>query len=354
MPLTQLIIRNFRNIEDAGVPLSGRLTLIVGANAQGKTNCLEAVSLILSGVSLRGHHEREMVAHGHKEYRVAGRWQERDGQETRLERLVSIEPLKRRREGPLIPSVAFTPDDLWIIKGAPEARRRFLDELATQISPRYARELKRYQRALAHRNRALKEGAGEAVIGSFEPLLSESGQFIWDMRENLVDQLRLALVMAMDRLAVGEQVQLQFVRGGRALSLSETLMEQLERRRAEEKVRGMTLTGPHRDDLLVMLEGNPADSFASQGQQRTVALGLKLAARGLLEVNTGRRPVVLLDDALSELDVARRQALLGLMAEEEQQTIVTDTESRTFGVLDPLILRVFQGQISPLGGDGAE
>lgn len=343
MSLTSLKIENFRNIKWAHLILSPHLTLLVGDNAQGKTNGLEAISLLLSGTALRGQSEREMVAWGETYYRLTGDWLEGDGVSHR-ERSVGFSPLRRRQASRAIPTVSFSPDDILLIKGSPELRRRFLDQIVAQIHPRYRRELHTYQRALSQRNRALKDQASASVLQSFEPILAASGAYVWHQREEILESLNPVLCATIASLAPEERVGIHLVPGTQGQGRdAEALAAQYRLRLHEERARGVTLTGPHRDDLLVEINGRPANLYASQGQQRTLVLGLKLASRRVLEEQLGQRPVVLLDDVLSELDESRRHHLLTLMSSEHQQTIVTDTETRSFGALSPKVIRVSRG-----------
>jgi DNA replication and repair protein RecF len=350
VPLRTLSAKNFRNLDVTELALDARLTLLVGPNAQGKTNCLEAIMLLVGHVALRGQPEREMVASGQTMYRLSGEWADEVGRVHALERVVSLSPYRRRVVGPTIPAVSFTPDDLWMIKGAPEARRHYLDTLGMQVSPRYRHELGRYQRALSHRNKALREEAPGAVLEPFEAVMAESGSFLWMRRLSLVAALRQLLEPLLGELSVGEQVGISLKPGGHPEDISfEGYVRRLAEERPTDRVRGMTLTGPHRDDLILTLNGRSAATYASQGQQRSLAIALKLAARALLEQATGLRPLVLLDDVLSELDAARQAALLRLMSESGQQTVVSGTEARSFGILDPLVLEVRDGRIRPRG-----
>jgi DNA replication and repair protein RecF len=346
--LATVSVYQFRNLQAATLQPASGLNLVTGANAQGKTNLLEAVMVLLCGLSMRGDSDREMVQWGADGYTVAGEWVDPHQAPVAKQRAVTLHPLRRREAGPLIPCVAFGPDDLWMVKGSPEARRRFLDDLASQMWPRYRRELRGYERLLAQRNRALKLGASDAVLESFEPLLAESGTYLWQVRGELVHALGEASPHLLAQLAPGEQVEVTLAPGGHVVDPSaSSLLRALQERRVEERQRGMTLTGPHRDDLVVMLNGKPA-AAGSQGQQRTVAVVLKLAARSLLERALGRHPVVLLDDVLSELDHRRRAALLEVMANAAQQTWVTDTDDRQLTHLVGARFGVAGGRITPL------
>jgi len=343
-------VRHFRNLETADIPLAPSVTLFTGANAQGKTNLLEAILLLLSGLSLRGQSDRDMVAFGEDGYRLHGIWEEGPGRRVEKERTVSLHPLRRRETGPRIPAVAFGPDDLMLVKGGPEFGRRFLDDVASQIRPRYLPELRRYQRALSQRNRSLKNGAPDAVIDSFDPLLAEAGSFVWAVRLEVVTALQAHVPDILAAIAPSDRMAVSLERGGHASSPDAArLMEELVGRRGEERRRGMTLTGPHRDDLRILANDRDAGAHASQGQQRSIALALKLASRDMLEEAAGRTPVVLLDDVFSELDGRRRDALLALVGRARQQTVVTDTDRAEIRGLAGLRYEVEAGAVRPVG-----
>jgi DNA replication and repair protein RecF len=348
--LRDISLYAFRNIAEAvDVPLGRRLTLVSGGNAQGKTNFLEGVALLVSGWNFRGAPDREVIRRGGSFYRLAGTW---DGPPPlTLELSAGGRPLRRQRVGPFYPVVAFGPDDLAIVKGGPDQRRRFLDTLAAQGEPRYRRELARYQRALLQRNRALKQGTSAAIVHSFDPLLAEAGAYLWDRRRALLRDLEPLAREILAELAPEDPLTLEWLPGGHPPDVSESaLTAQLERRANEERLRGQTLTGPHRDEIVIRVRGQPAQQDASQGQQRSIALALRLASCQWLERATGRKPVVLLDDVLSELDERRRQALLRLVAQPDQQTVVTDTASALYAALAEVHLHVQAGAVTVLRG----
>jgi DNA replication and repair protein RecF len=247
----------------------------------------------------------------------------------------------------------FSPDDVLVVKGGPEGRRRLLDLLLSQMHPHSVRQLRVFQRAVAQRNRALKGGAADAVLDSFAPALAESGAYVWARRRELIALLAPELASVAARLAPADTPALALARGGHAdTDDAAGLLRELDRRRGEERARGLTLTGPHRDDLEIRLNGRSARLYGSQGQQRTLALGLKMAARTVLEHHVGIPPVVLLDDVLSELDDTRRRALLDLVAAGTQQTVVTDAQGDGYRDLAARRLLVDGGRIRDAAGEG--
>ena len=345
MRLETLAIHNFRNIEAAEVEWSPSLTVLVGKNGQGKTNVLEAAALALSRQTLRAKSERELARFGTDGYRLSAGLADSAGLQATATRTVWLHPPRRQIVGPQLPVVTFSPDDLAVVKGSPDGRREFMDRLLSQLFPRYHRQLSRYQRAVAQRNRALKENAADAVLAGFEPLLAEAGAYCWEQRQWLVARLGPLAASVYGRLAPGEVPTLQLAPGGsEAVSDRAGLERLLEIARPKDRIRGATSAGPHRDEVRLAVTGVEA-RLLSQGQQRTLVLALQLAARALLERELGQRPLLVLDDVFSELDGPRRQALLEVVTVGGQQTLVADVDARAFLPLATRRYRLDAGRV---------
>lgn len=347
MALRALELTHFRNLAAARIELSEQLTLLVGRNGQGKTNILEAVYLLLQGRDFRTATEREAVQRGTDLASLNGigdvmgrpqRWHHRIPKSGR-----------RTHQGPVVPLVLFSPDDVYLAKGSPERRRRFLDLLLSAHDPRYAKSLRIYHRVLLQRNRALKEGAFQGVVDDFTPLLIQEGLYLWKRRGETLDALLPEARQIHQRIASGEDLAFQLQYGGSAdaIATADAYADAVERRRHDERIRQTTLVGPHRDDMAMSINDLETTVYASQGQLRTLALSLKLATYSWLVQETGIRPIILLDDVLSELDERRRRAILEAVSAPGQQTVVTDTEPRSYAALDPVILRVQNGEVDP-------
>lgn len=382
MHLEALRLVNFRNYEELDLALGDRLTLFVGRNAQGKSNLLEAAYLLATGRSFRGAGDGEMVRWGTGGFAVRGRVRRLCG-EVVLELSYLADQRKRvrvngtdvRRLSELfgyLTAVIFSPEDLQLVKGAPAHRRRFLDLELSQIDPGYRQDLIDYQQVLVQRNNLLRTAShgGAARLD-----LSELG--VWDTQ--LVDlgarlhAKRARAVQALSRLAA--EAHRQITSGTEELRLSylaavgpgatrvaagegadatpeafrERLAAELAQVRPAELRRGTSLLGPHRDDLLLSIDGAEARSFASQGQQRTAALALKLAEIGLMREDTGEYPILLLDDVMSELDGDRRRFLLQA-AGEKTQVLVTATSLDTVPpgrAGEARVFAVAQGKVNP-------
>lgn len=348
MPLVDISIRRFRNIEAADIALAPGLTLWVGSNGQGKTNGLEAIYVLMTGRSFRPGTEADWTQAGSTWMALEGHWRDREGSvSTLLRHRVQWQPARRReREGRAHPVVLFSPDDLELIKGGPEGRRRYLDELLVMVDPHYQRALKLFQRGLAQRNRALKERLGWAVVDRFADLMAEPAVYLWGARRHVIAQIQPWLEGFQSEVGAGERVGLDLKWGGTTepATSAEKYLALLHGRRRDEETRGMTLVGPHRDDLLLTLNGQASQLYASQGQQRTIALGLKLATHHIIVERVGYKPLTLLDDVLSELDGLRRRRLLALIASHDQQTVVTDIGGESYRELGPWMYRVEGGR----------
>lgn len=347
MTIQTLELTSFRSFQRARVSFSDRLTLVVGKNGQGKTNLLEAVYILLQGRDFRTSNEREVIRHGAQQALLLGSSGHNDHP---LAWRYQIPVLGRRSHvGPVMPLVLFSPDDVMLAKGSPDRRRRYLDLLLAAHDPHYARSLRLYNRALLQRNRALKDRAPQALVDSFSTPLIREGLYIWKRRQETTDALLPNAQAVQERLAPGEALDFILEYGGSdtPVATMEEYEAALHVRRSDERTRQVTLVGPHRDNLRVHLSGFDTTVYASQGQLRTVALSLKMATYQWLYNETGLRPLILLDDVLSELDLVRRQAVLAAVAEPGQQAIITDTEPRSYAALDPVILEVSQGEVRP-------
>lgn len=322
--LVRFAQEGFRNLKGREIALARGLVAVVGPNAAGKTNLLEALYLA-SGGELRGS-AGDRVAFGAREARLfaefEGGWgrvavEQRLGREGRS---IWVDG-RRVRLGELAQypgAVWLRPEDLFIVRGAPEERRRFLDLLISRFSPRYRALLSAYERALRQRNAALREGAVAAAPWSRR--LAEYGAEIMAMRRRMLARLA-PLADRLHRSLVLEGLEL----GLKETSPPEELAERLAVPLPAEVERGVTLFGPHRDDLEIAIEGRDAVRFSSRGEARSVALALRLAEHRLLEEHHGEPPLLLLDDAVAELDRARQASLLGYL-KALPQAVVTATE----------------------------
>jgi len=335
--ITHLSLSQFRNYGALELDLPPGVLVFQGNNAQGKTNLLEALYLLATIRSHRAENERELVTVGSKEpwARVAAEANTSQGR-LLLDMVIQEVPsfgLKKRLRVNGVPRSAsavvgllaqalFCPEDVVLVGGPPTLRRRFMDILGSQIEGRYLLSLRRYQKVLAQRNHLLRlAGEGKAQQGElvfWDKELVASGSFIIQARRRLVEALSPRAQEAHRGLAE-EELGIKY----RPYVEEASFARVLEEGRAKEVAAGMTLVGPHRDDFLLEVGGMEAGAFASRGQQRTIALSLRLGEGGLLWQKRGESPVLLLDDVFSELDAPRRGRLLEAVAPYEQVFITT-------------------------------
>ncbi|PSR27944.1 MAG: DNA replication/repair protein RecF [Sulfobacillus thermosulfidooxidans] len=359
MRLDRITIVKFRNIAQASIEFSPQLTLLVGDNGQGKTNTLEAVHVLLTGTSFRSSKDQELIMSacgkspqtspegsnwGVDIMSLDGVVHQDPDRILTLHHRMQLNPLRKKHEGPVLPVVVFSPDDVQLSKGSPQGRRRFLDWLIAPIDSRYLRLFRQYHRALVQRNKALKDPRMTSTVTSFNPLLAQSGSYLWNRRLQILRNISPVAQKIFADLT-GLRLEIQLAPGGTHNTMTDpgNYEEMLRIHQKNDQQRGMTLIGPHRDDLILTIDGFPAIDYASQGQHRAIALSLKLASFEILEQETGMTPMVLLDDVLSELDPIKRSRLLKFIALSRPQTVITDTEARNYENLEPVIYHVDQG-----------
>ncbi len=348
MKVTSLLLADFRNYEHFELVPHPALTVLVGPNAVGKTNIIEALQLATTAASFRRPRWEDLVRWGAPEGRVTLLAEEG---ERRLDvaltvsgdggRSFSVNGQVKRRAGDVagrLPSVIFTPDDLDLVKGPAERRRAAIDDLGAQLSSGYASLRRDFGRVVRQRNALLKEEVRGSQLAAWDEQVVALGARLVTHRLRLLDRLMVEASRRYGELADGEQLGWRYddrcglgghqgTPGSAALSqesAAEAIAAELVRRAPEERRRASTLVGPHRDDIVFLVGGREARAFASQGQQRTAALAWKMAEVTLIEEVLRARPLLLLDDVMSELDESRRSALSSVVM-DRTQTFVTTT-----------------------------
>ena len=332
MTVDRIELDFFRNYVHAEADFSPGVNVVCGENAQGKTNLLEAVAYLSGARSHRAHYDKELIGHGIDHGFLKGEVSARGRKftlEARLSRKAGRQlfsngvRLKSGGElGQVLNTILFCPEDLSLIKAGAAERRRFLDDVICQLRPKYASALAEYRRIYDQKTRILRDWEEKPslldTLDDFNLRLAQMGAILIHYRAHFVKRL----------CACAPPIQAEFSGGRETLELryetvssvadpeanpkailGELLDRQQALRQAELDSR-LCLVGPHRDDLAVDIDGQPARQFASQGQVRTAALSLKLACRTLFEEETGEWPVLLLDDVLSELDERRQRFVL--------------------------------------------
>lgn len=340
MRLAKITVQDFRNIGLAELLFAGRRQFLAGENGQGKSNLLEAAGLVTALRSFRTSDDRAMIAHGKAEAAVAcGFEHEKFGAARVVIRLraggkeVQWDGERVPRLGEFLgrfPAVVFSSQDQQFVRGAPGGRRRWLDLVLSATDADYLRELQDYHRALAGRNALLKRGAaGAGELEAFEQPLARAAAEVSRRRAAGVSCLGGYVAEAYARMAGGGEAaglaHAPGVAGGAELDAAGWAAV-FARGRARDAMMRATLGGPHRDDCALTVAGRAAREFASEGQQRSLALALRLAEAAFLRARTGVTPVLLADDVLGELDAGRRRRFWGAL-DGEHQVIATGTRA---------------------------
>jgi DNA replication and repair protein RecF len=335
MHLAHLRLRDFRNYTRLDVDFAPGFHLLLGDNAQGKTNILEAIYLIATLRSFRGVGGAQMVRHGQKGYFVGGKVVGQGEHDTKMywssrERSLSLDaqPVRKLTDYlGVLRTVVFCTEDLQLVKGVARGRRRFLDLLLSQTYPAYLPLLQRYTRALRSRNAILKQPRPDpAALEGFSRELVKAGEEIIRLRREIIPKLSPLARLAYRRISnEAEELRLDY-----QPSVKQDFGVELAQSRHREAAYRSTLIGPHRDDLQLLLNDRSAAQFGSEGQKRTLAITLKLAQAEYLTGLHGSPPVLLIDDIMGELDAKRRRGFLPLLQRAEQshgQVFMTATEA---------------------------
>jgi DNA replication and repair protein RecF len=348
--LQRLELQEFRNIAGLELALEAPRILVVGRNGEGKSNLLEAVELLGSLRSHRSSNDRELIRHGQPVSRLrtlssAGDWLELELRQ-RGGRLVRRNGKTLERQHELLGSlrcVSFSALDLELVRGEPAQRRRWLDRVVLQLEPVYGELLGRYTRLLRQRSQLLRRdlggGAAEALLEAFDLQQATVGTRLHRRRSRALQRLEPLAAAWQQRLSGGREVLQLVYRAGSQLPPGgpdeeelwrEALLTQLGQQRQTEQRLGQCGVGPHRDEVELLLGGQPARRFGSAGQQRTAVLALKLAELELVGAVVGAAPLLLLDDVLAELDPTRQGLLLEAVG-EGHQCLVSATHLEAFG-----------------------
>jgi DNA replication and repair protein RecF len=369
MRLERLEVVDFRNHDRASVELPAGVSALVGPNGVGKTNLLEAVGYLATLGSHRVGQDAALIRAGSSSAVIRATVQ-RAGR--RL--LVDLEfrpgsGVRGRVNGAAVPrardllgvvrATVFAPEDLGLVRGDPEERRRFLDTLATQRLPRYHGSRQDYDRVLRQRNTLLRSAGGRlpasalATLEVWDEKLASAGAEIWSERLRLVAALTPRVELAYQSLAgrddMVEVAYVSSVAGTAGLDpdpakLAQALRERLVADRAREVERGITLSGPHRDDLALALRGLPARTHASHGEAWSLALALRLGSHRLL-AEEGEEPVLLMDDVFAELDRQRRDRVAEAALAAEQTIVTAAVPEELPGELNAAVFHVEPGSV---------
>lgn len=340
MQIKKLFLQNFRNYESESFTFAEGLNVLFGKNAQGKTNCAEAVFYLCTGASLRIRHDKQLIKMGADHAKITAEAQNRYGKVT-IEALIFENKREIRVNGSKIAknadlmghinSVFFSPGELRLIQDGPDERRRFMNISISQTSPSYYTALLRYNKILDQRNTLLKDKDYSLVLDTlpvWDEQLCKYAAVIIKKRVEFLEKLAPFAKEYHSLLTDGEEeliVRPDRKYEGSEGEIAEKLLGRLEGNYEKDLRLGFTTVGPHRDDLDVLINGVDAKAYASQGQMRTAALSLKLAEVQIFKEISGEYPVLILDDVMSELDLRRRKKLLNCI--KDMQTILTCTHT---------------------------
>ncbi|MBL9115900.1 MAG: DNA replication/repair protein RecF [Verrucomicrobiaceae bacterium] len=326
--LSRIEARDFRCFEHVQAELHPETTVLRGRNAQGKTSLLEAACVLLRLQSPRTSTRTDLIRHGQASFMVEGVHGAdtlRCGMSARQRRL-AVNGAVMGRSGEYLKEsgvvVWMDHGDMNLLRGGAEHRRRYLDFTASQTERGYLDALRTYERALRSRNYVLKRDAqiNWRHADAYAQIMDKAAEVIWQARNELVDATLEPARRALEALSMGkEELGVRLVRGAEAGGLFEQLVDQREQ---EQRTR-TTAVGPHRDDLWIGLHERDAGSFASEGQQRSLSVALKLAQARVLENRRGEAPLLLMDDVFGELDATRRQLLMENLPQGSQRVVTT-------------------------------
>ncbi len=359
MHVESLSLSNFRNYRGTKLCLQPGLTLVAGENGQGKTNLLEAVFLLSGRNPVRFGGNAELVRWGQDSATVSGRVR-LEGRKPEVKMNVGASGRRLEVNGTRVRSLSdspleaslFCPETLSLVKEGAQARRDLLDDLLERLTAGYSSLRSDYAKAMRQRNKLLQQGEGGTRLEPWDGQLVSLGAEIVVCRRDLARRMRPFVSEAYASLSGGTQPEAEARYESKLLAgdgsrgeVEAEFARRLAARRAEELARGLTLVGPHRDDVVLELDGRPLRGFGSQGEQRSAALALVLAEARVLEGATGEEPVLLLDDALSELDESRRRRLLEVLADRGQTIVTTSRAESLREAAEAHVVRIAGGEV---------
>lgn len=345
MFIEKLALKDYRNYEELYIEFENKVNVILGENAQGKTNVMESIYVLAMAKSHRTSNDKDLIRWDQDYAKIEGRVQKQHSslplqlvisKKGKKAKLNHIEQQKLSQYVGNLNAVMFAPEDLNLVKGSPQVRRRFIDMEIGQVSPIYLHDMSQYQKILQQRNHYLKmlqikkqtdqtmlEILTEQFIQVAVRIVTKRFEFL-RLLENWAKPIHQGISRGLESLDINYKPSVEVLEGQDLSKMVASFEEKFGRVRTREIERGTTLFGPHRDDLSFFVNGRDVQTFGSQGQQRTTALSVKLAEIELIHAEIGEYPILLLDDVLSELDDYRQSHLLNTI-QGKVQTFVTTT-----------------------------
>ena len=334
MWIKKIKINNFRNYDQEEIDLEKNINIFYGENAQGKTNIIESIFLCSMGKSFRAKKDKEMINLNYEKAQIEIEYQktDRDGKikiELGNKKIVYINGVKIKKLSELLGNinlVIFTPDDINILKGGPQNRRRFLDIMISQLKPNYMYNLNLYLKTLEQRNNYLRqikeERKDENLLDIWDEKLSEYATNIYSYRNEFIEKIKNKIKVIHNEITDNkEDIEIEYLT---ECNDKEKFLNLLKQRRKLDIIKGFTTKGIHRDDFVIYINKKQLDIYGSQGQHRTAILSLKLSELNIVYDEIGEYPILLLDDFMSELDETRRRNFLEKI--KNAQVIITCTE----------------------------
>ena len=353
MWIKNIKIKNFRNYDQEEINLEKNINIFYGKNAQGKTNIIEAIFLCSLGKSFRAKKDNEMIKLNEENAIVEIEYEksDRDGKikiEIGNKKNIYLNGIKIKKLSELLGNlniVIFTPDDINILKGGPQNRRRFLDIMISQLRPNYMHILNLYLKTIEQRNKYLRqikeEHKDENLLEIWDEKLAEYAVKIYEYRKEFIEKIIKKINIIHKNITNGEeQIKLEYIT---ECDNKEKYLQLLKERRKLDIIKGFTTKGVHRDDFMIYINKKEIKIFGSQGQNRTAMLSLKLAELQVIYDEIGEYPILLLDDFMSELDRTRRKNFLENI--EGTQVIITGTEKLDIENLKYLEYNVSNGKV---------
>ena len=358
MKLLRIGLKNYRNCTDLDIEFKSRKTLIIGKNAQGKTNILESIYFLSDLKSPRTSTVSDLIQFGKEGFELSA-LAEKSNTDIELDyslgadkkRVAKVNQVKTTPKNfkSVVKTVLFSTKDLLLLRGTPQDRRDWLDRAISQIYPAYDERISKYDKIRIQKNNLLKsEMIDDALLDIFNEQLAVIGANIIFLRKKFLGEISKIAAQKHNIISTTEEFSLNYTCPCNEINeISEYLKQQLKERRCEEIARKQSCVGPHRDDIEFKINGLDAVKFASQGQQRTLVLSLKLSELEIIKEKTGFSPILLLDDVLAELDETRQNYLLKSI-EDDTQTIITSVDTVLFEeefLKDVIIYKVENGRL---------
>ena len=353
MWIKKIKLKDFRNYNEQEINLHENINVFFGENAQGKTNIIESVYLSSIGKSYRAKKENELIKFDKERALVEVEFQkkDRDGKikiEIAEKKQIYLNGIKIKKLSELLGNinvVIFTPDDINILKGGPQNRRKFLDIMISQLRPNYMHILSLYNKTLEQRNNYLKqikiEKKAENLLDIWDEKLLDYGIKIYEYRKEFLEKIKNKIKNIHEKITNGkEEIEINYISDA---VTRQNFKNELKSRRKLDIIKGYTTKGIHRDDFIIYINKKEVGIFGSQGQNRTAMLSLKLSELQVIYDDIGEYPILLLDDFMSELDSKRRESFLNNI--KDIQVIITCTEKLTLENLEYFSYNVVDGDI---------